>query len=115
MNLSFRRIGDFRIVALAGVVDSASAGQLLDALVAAFQEASGDTLIVDLRDVTNMTRAGVRGFVVAAKLARNRGDALHITGASPSVEGVLENLGYTHLFRFDRGNGKRPALSQRAA
>ncbi len=115
MELSFKDDVETATFAVCGVVDSASAGQLLDAVVAACLNMSGKTLIVDLCGVTRMTRAGVRGFVVAAKLAQYRGGTLHITGARPSVESVLESLGYTHLFRFDQTQAGRAAIARRAA
>lgn len=109
MDLSFNGNKDTRIFAVCGVVDSASAGQLLDAIVAACLQASGKTLIVDLGGVAHMTRAGLRGFVVAAKLAKCRGGALHIRGARASVAGVLNDLGYNHLFRFEQEKAVLPA------
>nr|WP_261368357.1 STAS domain-containing protein [Pseudosulfitobacter koreense] len=92
-------------VAISGVVDSISAGQLLDEVVALCLKRSGTTLTLDLCGVTRMTRAGVRGFVVAARLARFRGGVLHVTGASPAVAALLDSLGYAHLFRFDQMQG----------
>lgn len=101
MHLSFRTINAFQIIAVSGVIDSTGAGRLLDALVEGTLN-GGHKLIVDLSDVTTLTRAGVRGFVVAAKLSITAGGTMRICGAAPSVEKVLRGLGYSYLLRFDR-------------
>lgn len=101
MDMSFETTGAYQVIAVSGVVDSTGAGRLLDALVEATLN-GGDRLIVDLSGVRSMTRAGARGFVVAAKLSITTRGAMRICGATPSVETVLRGLGHHYLLRFDR-------------
>lgn len=100
MRLSIRTLDKVVIVNVAGAVDSHAAGRLYDVLVE--RTCAGRTLlIVDLSGVHLMTRAGVRGLVVAAKLMqRARGD-MRICGAQPSTEALLQSLGFHHLLKCD--------------
>jgi len=72
MQLSFRTLDGAAIVSVAGIVDSRSAGQLYDALVACIDNGTAK-LVVDLSGVHIMTHAGARGLVVAAKLMQTVG------------------------------------------
>ena len=100
MNISIYTLGDVSVVEIAGVVDSHASGQLYDALVNAFADGTGK-LAVDLSGVTFLTRAGVRGIIVAAKLAKSGGGELRICGATHPFEVFLQGLGFTHLLKFD--------------
>jgi anti-anti-sigma factor len=101
MELSFTTLDQFLVVNVSGVVDSHAAGRLMDALVEGARS-GGSKMIVDLSGVRILTRAGVRGLVVAAKLSLASGAKMRICGASAQVEQVLLSLGYSRLFRCDR-------------
>lgn len=110
MDLSIKSdIGSQRL-AVSGVINSSGAGQLLDAVVAACLQAPGETLVVDLTSVTHVTRAGVRGLVIAAKLAQYQNGALKIIGSRPSVDQALSRLGYNHLFKHKPETEERRAI-----
>jgi len=88
------------IVSVAGAVDSHAAGHLYDVLVGCTGE--GRTkLIVGLSGVHLMTRAGVRGLVVAAKLMQQARGEMRICGAQPPIEAFLQSLGLDHLLKCD--------------
>jgi anti-anti-sigma factor len=98
--ISGRTADGITIVAIAGSVNRHAAGRLYDALVGCI--GSGDTrLIVDLSGVHLLTHAGMRGLVVAAKLAAGAGGALRICGAERSIEAFLQGLGFNHLLKCD--------------
>jgi anti-anti-sigma factor len=100
MRLSIRTLDKVVIVNVAGAVDSHAAGRLYDVLVE--RTGAGRTmLIVDLSGVHVMTRAGVRGLVVAAKLMQHARGEMRICGAQPSIEALLQNLGFHHLLKCD--------------
>ena len=88
------------VVRVSGTLDSRASGYLYDVLVDS--TGKGNTkLIVDLSGVQSMTRAGVRGLVVAARrLAPPRG-GMRICGADPSIEALLQGLGHNHLLKCD--------------
>jgi anti-anti-sigma factor len=100
MKLTTRTLDGVHIVAVAGIVDSRTAGQLFDALVARCGGA-GRKLAVDLSGVHVMTRAGVRGLVVAAKLTRLAGGELRLCAAQRNVTDLLQGLGFNHLLKCD--------------
>lgn len=100
MKISVSTRDDIRIVSVSGNVGFATAGRLQDALVSAIA-AGYRKLIVDTSGVGDVTPAGMRGLVVAAKLLRSTGGALRISGAFPAVEAFLRHRGYDHLLRFD--------------
>lgn len=100
MKISINIRRDIVTVKIAGTVDSRVAGRLYDALVQCVGGGK-QRLIVDLSGVQLMTRAGMRGLVVAARLMKSNRGNMRICGAQKSVEAVLQNLGYNHLFNLD--------------
>jgi anti-anti-sigma factor len=99
MKLTTRTLDGLQIVGIAGIVDSRTAGQLFDALVA--RCGAGRKLAVDLSGVHVMTRAGVRGLVVAAKLTKLAGGELRLCAAQRNVADLLQGLGFNHLLKCD--------------
>jgi anti-anti-sigma factor len=90
----------FTIVAISGAVDSHAAGQVYDTLVQHILE--GRTrLIVDLSGVNRITRAGVRGLIVAAKLVTPGRGGIRICGARKPVVSFLRGLGLPYLIKLD--------------
>ncbi|WP_172296834.1 STAS domain-containing protein [Pseudoruegeria sp. HB172150] len=100
MELSFDIIGEFLIFEVSGTVDRTAAGTLYDALVEQVQ-CGRDRLIVDLSRVTTLTRAGVRGLVVASKLLHSADGQMRICGADKSAEALLRSLSFNHLLKCD--------------
>jgi|GEM_PF-1583669 anti-anti-sigma factor len=88
------------LVKVEGVVDSLSSGRLYDILVRAVRTGMSK-LIIDVSAVPDMTRAGVRGMVVAAQMLRRTGGKVLFCGASPATRRLLETLGHDQLFAFD--------------
>lgn len=101
MNVSTSYLEETTFVSISGVVDAGGAGHLYDVLVQAVRLGS-PRLVVDVAGVSRITRAGVRGFVVAAKLARARQGEMRISGASAETEATLRDLGFNDLLRFER-------------
>lgn len=100
MRLSIRTLDRVVIVNVAGSVDSHASGHLYDVLVE--RTGAGRTmLIVDLSGVHIMTRAGVRGLVVAAKLMKHARGDMRICGAQRSIEAFLQSLGFNYLLKCD--------------
>lgn len=100
MKTSTTHFDDLTVVTVSGIVDSRGAGRLYDVLVDAAKR--GGTLVVDIAGMTRLTRAGVRGFIVAARLARGWRREMWIRNASSETEEVLSGLGFSSLLRFER-------------
>lgn len=99
MYSSYNELADIRIVRLEGIIDSSVAGQTYDLLVENSLE--GGHIIVDLSGVHEITRAGARGLIVAARLQQTlRGD-MRLCGATPAVDDFLKGLGFSHLLKCD--------------
>jgi len=101
MQVSTTSYRGIEVVSIAGVIDSRATGPLCDTLVESVRAGDG-MLIVDLSAVHLATRAGVRCFVVAAKLCESAGGAMRICGAHKPIGIVLRNLGFNHLIKQDR-------------
>lgn len=100
MNTTLTLLDGIVLVRVEGVVDSLSAGRLYDILARAVR--TGETkLIIDVSAVQEMTRAGIRGIVVAAQMLSRHGGKTHICGANPASRLLLGSLGYDHLLSFD--------------
>ena len=115
MNITFEDLESALLVRVAGRLDSHSTGPLCDALVARIGRRRGLNLVIDLAGVSTLTRAGLRGLVVAAKLTRGAGGRTRISGADTPKEALLRGLGLAHLFDLDATCGQSvEALSQPA-
>lgn len=105
MRILFRKDDAFSVLVVEGDVDSLAAGELYDTLVQAIMEGRPG-LIVDMSKVGSITRAGMRGLVVAAKMGKPREGKLKIRcGGNRKVEQALEDHGFSHLFDFVAGSG----------
>jgi anti-anti-sigma factor len=100
VKLSRSTLDGTTIVRVSGVVDSCACGHLCDSLVQCVVE--GRTrLIVDLSGVDQVTRAGLRALIVAAKLMKSRHGQMRICGPRDRVGQYLQNCGFSHLVKVD--------------
>ena len=89
---------DTLVVEIIGSVNRFDAGRLYDVLVACARK--GDAkLVVDLEQLSSMTRAGARGLIVAGKLLQTGGGKMRICNANITVEHLIKSLGYRHLLK----------------
>lgn len=87
------------VVSMIGDVDSGSAGQVYETLIDCVSE--GETsLIVDLSRATRVTRAGLRGLIVAAKLVQTSKGDFRICGASAEVADFIAAQGFNNLLKL---------------
>ncbi|MEV0129386.1 STAS domain-containing protein [Dactylosporangium sp. NPDC050688] len=89
-------------LAVAGEIDSLTAGSLHAALAAVLREHDPHRIELDLSDVTFMESAGVRTLLTGVVMAQRTGCDLLVVRASPAVYrllricGLLDVLGVTH-------------------
>jgi anti-anti-sigma regulatory factor len=87
------------VIHLAGRIDARAAGPLGDLLVATVR--SGDRrLAVAFSERTDLTRAGLRGLVVAATLMRSARGRMRLCGPA-RLGAFLHAESFVHLLPFD--------------
>ena len=100
MNQTIIHRHDTLVLEFHGHMDSHTAGQTYDTLVALVRSGHPN-LVVDLSGVDCVTRAGVRGLIVAAKMLMVEGGEMRICGAGPRATELLLGMGYHHLLKLD--------------
>ena len=95
-------------VVVSGPIESRTAGDLTEALIHPVREGCNH-LIVDLSDAHRVTRAGVMGLTVAAKLLQVRGGSMQIRVADTCIEADLRHHMPVHLLLLEwAGPGSAP-------
>lgn len=102
MIISRVRLDGASLVKISGIVDSHAAGRVSDTLVESLNEGRS-SLVVDLCEVEQLTRAGMRGLIVAAKLTQMSRGQMLICGASAEIVDYLGTMGIDHLVSFSPG------------
>lgn len=100
MNQTIIPRDDTLVLEFHGRMDSHTAGQTYDRLVA-LARSGHRNLVVDLSGVDGVTRAGVRGLIVAARLLMIGGGEMRICGAGLRATELLLGMGYRHLLKLD--------------
>ncbi|MEU6258372.1 STAS domain-containing protein [Streptomyces sp. NPDC047043] len=92
-----RADGGFTVVEVAGEIDLATVGFLLEHLDAATAPARPDVL-VDLRSVEFFDCSGLRALCRAEARARERGGRLRIVSVGPPIRRLLTGAGLLNRF-----------------
>lgn len=100
IQITITELDDVLLAELSGTLDCMAAGPVYDALVQRIDQ-TACRLIVDMTGVTRLTRAGVRGLVVAAKLCVTAGGKMRICGADPAASLLLNSLGFRNILRLE--------------
>ncbi len=100
MRLSVTHRDDVTVVAISGTIAHDETGDLLDSLVTLVGRGGGG-IVLDLASLTRISRAAMRGIVVAAKMLDADGRAMRICHARDTVASALAALGYAHLLHLD--------------
>lgn len=100
MDVSVSHQGNICIVTLSGLIDARTTGPLCDTLVAETRKGARH-FVVDFARQTSITRAGIRGFVVAAKLLRGVRGEIRICGLTRDVDHFVRGVGFSHLLVLD--------------
>lgn len=89
-------IGDITVVRPSGRIDSATAKLFEDHLLTAIQNQSCK-LVIDLSGVDYVSSAGLRVFLIGAKIAKEHGRALTVCSVLPHVREIFDITGFSSL------------------
>ena len=99
MQIETRKIHDVLMVDMRGSLDSRTAGETGDRMVAIAQ--GSDRLVaLNLTGLTYVSSAGMRVILQAAKLLQANGGKLAICNAAGNVKTALETSGFRSLLKM---------------
>ena len=102
MEIGDEQVGETRVIAPRGRIDSVSSSELERHLVARL--AGGARRVgIDLAGVGYVSSTGMRVLLLAAKRLKPPQGALVLCGLGPGVRTVLELAGFTSLFTVEPG------------
>ncbi|MFI8088863.1 STAS domain-containing protein [Streptomyces sp. NPDC086080] len=113
MTLTYRkrRTKSGTVVSPAGEINSETSGTLLEALRPLVR--SGDTLRIDLKNVSYVSSAGLRTLLVVYREAQHSGARVTLTGVGEEVRFVMSATGFLDF--FVAGEDDRAAQAGQAA
>jgi anti-anti-sigma factor len=99
MDIIESRIGQTSVLALSGALDTSSA-PALSAQAIALCDAGIRTILIDLDQVSYMTSAGFRSFIVIGRRAEQNGIGMALCGLNELVHELFEVSGLLSSFRI---------------
>ncbi len=99
MELPEERIGDTVILEAKGRVDSSTAKEFGDRMIALIESGCG-RLVVDFKNLAYISSAGFRALLLAAKKAEETSSHFVLCGISGKIRQLFEIGGFTDLFRI---------------
>ena len=100
MQIEHRQVDGVTVALISGRLDSAVADDVtaqLDRLV----NAGATRLVVNLKDVSYISSAGLRSIFVAAKLTRSLNGDMRLCEPNPLVSKILDASGFANLIKID--------------
>ena len=100
MQIEHRQVGGVTVALLSGRVDSSVADDVtaqLDRLV----NAGATRLVVNLKEVSYISSAGLRSIIVAAKLTRSLNGDMRLCEPNALVSKILDASGLVNLIKID--------------
>ena len=91
------RSEDVTVMTVSGRIDSVTASMLDEELGKVVRD--NKKIVLDLKDVTYMSSAGVRAIVRTLQSAKKSGGGVKLAGVAKPVEEVLENVGMMELLQ----------------
>ena len=100
MNIEHRQVDGVTVVNLSGRLDSATSGDVMDQLNGPVN-AGATRLIVNLKDLTYISSAGLRSILVAAKMTKTLNGGMRLCEPNALVSKTLEVSGFDNLIKID--------------
>jgi anti-anti-sigma factor len=104
MQIDHRQVDGVTVALISGRLDSAVADDVtaqLDRLV----NAGATRLVVNLKDVSYISSAGLRSIFVAAKLTRSLNGDMRLCEPNALVSKILDASGFANLIQIDAQEG----------
>jgi anti-anti-sigma factor len=100
MTITKTRENESLVLALEGRLDTATAPQLQETLLPAFEEAK--TITLDLKGLAYVSSAGLRVLLLGEKTAKSKDASMVLTGVSEEVMEVLEMTGFVDILNIEQ-------------
>ena len=114
MKMDQRQVGGVTVVDLSGRLDSSTSGEAMDQL-SALVNGGATRLVLNLRDLSYISSAGLRSIIVAAKLSKSLNGDMRLCEPNGLVTKILEASGFANLVKIDSNEGQSiEALSGKA-
>jgi anti-sigma B factor antagonist len=105
MKIDYRQADGVTVVNLSGRLDSASSGEVMDQLNGLVNGGAAK-LVVNLKDLTYISSAGLRSILVAAKLTKALNGDMRLCEPNGLVSKILEDSGFANLIKIDNHEGQ---------
>lgn len=100
MKIDHRQVNGTTVVDLSGRLDSSTSGEVMDRLNG-LVNGGATKLVLNLRDLTYISSAGLRSIFVAAKLAKTLNGDMRLCEPNGLVSKILETSGFANLINID--------------
>lgn len=101
MEVLQRQIDGITIIDISGRLDSSVSGEVMDRLNEAVNSGVA-RLVLNLRQVSYISSAGLRSILVAAKLIKSANGEMRLCQPNDLVKRILEDSGFANLIRIDK-------------
>jgi len=98
MRVTETKADDKIILAIEGRVDTTTAPELQNSILAAFQK--GNHLVVDFAEVAYISSAGLRSLLIGQKTAASKGGTMVLTNVSDAVMEIFDTTGFSDILNF---------------
>ena len=98
MTISEKQNEDSLILSVEGKIDTLTSPEFQTVLLNSFQKSTN--LVVDMKDVTYMSSAGLRAMILGQKTAGSKGGKLTITNVSETVMDVFRMTGFDKILNI---------------
>jgi anti-sigma B factor antagonist len=100
MQVDHRKEDGVTVVQLSGRLDSSVSGDVMDQLNA-IVNAGATKVILNLKDLSYISSAGLRSILVAAKLIKSQNGELRLCEPNGRVSKILDESGFAYLIKID--------------
>ena len=100
MKIDERQDYGITVVTLEGRLDSSTSGEVMDRL-SGLVNAGATRMVLNLKELTYISSAGLRSILVAAKLTKSLSGQMRMCEANDSISQVLETSGFSNLIKVD--------------
>ena len=100
MKIGERQEYGITVVTLEGRLDSSTSGEVMDRL-SGLVNAGATRMVLNLKELTYISSAGLRSILVAAKLTKSLSGQMRMCEANDLISQVLETSGFSNLIKVD--------------